>query len=639
MEKLLEPLIESEAFQGLLARSGARVGRADPAGHAYVAAGIAAATESPALLLAPGPKEAERLAGGAAAFVGADRVALFPAWEALPVEGISPAPEIAARRAAAAHRARATSGAFVLVAPIVAALQRLVPTLGAQPPLAVEPGTELPPDRLADALVERGYVRADLVTHRGEFAVRGGIVDVFPGTASRPVRLDFFGDDVERIREFSAASQTSTRTVERAEIHPVRELLPSHDVRELAGAAIARHKGTLRDALERLSEGLVFEGMERIAPLVFEEMPVLADLLPSDAWVTISSVRRTLDRAAAAVVEADALAGETELRGAMRDPDAALGGRPRLDLTEFAEGADLGIRAWTHVAGRGEETAAAAASLASRGFRVGVTAAARGSLERSLEVLGRAGLAAPDVAAEAELFEGFVFEPGRVAVVGEDDLFGRRRVTHDAPRVTGRTAAAFAQELAPGDFAVHRVHGVGRYLGMVHRAVAGSERDYLLLEYAAGDRLYVPADQVDVVAKYIGGQEPRLHRLGSADWPRATARVRRAVRDMAGELVRLYTARMAVPGHAFGPDTPWQRELEDAFPHQETRDQLVVAQEVKRDMELPKAMDRLICGDVGYGKTEIAVRAAFKAVADGKQVAVLVPTTLLAEQHHVTFSE
>ncbi|HEX2030570.1 MAG TPA: transcription-repair coupling factor, partial [Actinomycetota bacterium] len=183
------------------------------------------------------------------------------------------------------------------------------------------------------------------------------------------------------------------------------------------------------------------------------------------------------------------------------------------------------------------------------------------------------------------------------------------------------------------------VHGVGRYVGMVHRRVAETERDYLLLEYAARDRLYVPADQVDAVARYVGGERPRLHRLGSSDCVKATGRVRRAVRDMAGELVRLYIARMAVPGHVFGPDTPWQRELEDAFPHQETRDQLVVAQEVKRDMELPKPMDRLVCGDVGYGKTEIAVRAAFKAVADGKQVAVLVPTTLLAEQHHVTFSE
>src|SRR6266516_1197367 len=174
---------------------------------------------------------------------------------------------------------------------------------------------------------------------------------------------------------------------------------------------------------------------------------------------------------------------------------------------------------------------------------------------------------------------------------------------------------------------------------MVRRAIAGAERDCLLLEYAAGDRLYVPSDQVGIVDKYVGGEAPRLHRLGSSDWVRAKSRVRKAVRDMAGELVRLYSVRMSVPGHAFGPDSPWQHELEDAFPYDETRDQLAAIEEVKRDMERPRPMDRLICGDVGYGKTEIAIRAAFKAVMDGKQVAVLVPTTLLAEQHSVTFSE
>jgi transcription-repair coupling factor (superfamily II helicase) len=194
-------------------------------------------------------------------------------------------------------------------------------------------------------------------------------------------------------------------------------------------------------------------------------------------------------------------------------------------------------------------------------------------------------------------------------------------------------------ELVPGEYAVHQVHGVARYTGIVRREVAGAERDYLVLEYAQNDKLYVPTDQVGVVARYMGGEAPRLHRLGSSDWPRAQAKVRRAVREMAGELVRLYSVRMAVTGHAFPPDTPWQRELEDAFPYEETRDQLTAIDEVKRDMQEAKPMDRLICGDVGYGKTEIAIRAAFKAVMDGKQAAVLVPTTLLAEQHAVSFAE
>ena len=202
-----------------------------------------------------------------------------------------------------------------------------------------------------------------------------------------------------------------------------------------------------------------------------------------------------------------------------------------------------------------------------------------------------------------------------------------------------RRAASIATELEPGDFAVHSVHGVARYAGVAHRAIGATERDYLVLEYAAGDRLYVPSDQVGVVSKYAGGESPRISRLGTSDWARTKSRVRRAVRDMAGELVRLYAVRMAVPGYAFSPDSPWQLEMEDAFPHEETHDQLAAIEEVKRDMESGKPMDRLVCGDVGYGKTEIAVRAAFKAVMDGRQVAVLVPTTLLAEQHFVTFSE
>nr|MDP9326575.1 transcription-repair coupling factor [Actinomycetota bacterium] len=309
-----------------------------------------------------------------------------------------------------------------------------------------------------------------------------------------------------------------------------------------------------------------------------------------------------------------------------------------LDLTGFTEGIDLGLRDWGSAQGNPAELALRLGDLADRGHRLVVTARGHGSLERVKEVLPR-NLDGALVTAEAPLANGFVFAPGKLAVATEEDIFGSRRHTRSAPRFSRRRTDALAQELEPGDFAVHRIHGVGRYAGITHRALAGSERDYLILEYAQKDKLFVPSDQVGMVAKYLGGDAPRMHRLGGSDWARATTKVRRAVKDMAGELVRLYTVRMSVPGHAFGPDTPWQHELEDAFPHEETTDQLTTIEEVKRDMELPEPMDRLICGDVGFGKTEIAVRAAFKAVMEGKQVAVLVPTTILAEQHLITFSE
>jgi transcription-repair coupling factor (superfamily II helicase) len=646
VRELLQTLVESDAFQRLLAAPGRKVARADAAGHPFVASALAASLEAPVLVLAPGPREADRLARGTAAFLGEERVTQFPAWEALPGEGISPGAEVAARRAAAARRARDAAlaeGPFVLVAPVVAALQPLIPTIGAEPPLVLGPRVELAPDALADRLVALGFARADLVTHRGEFAVRGGIVDVFPGTAARPVRLEFWGDEVERIREFSPSTQTSSGRAGPVEVAPVRELLPVEAVRDRARAAIPRHKGRMRDALERLSEGLFFEGMEGAAPLLFDDMPVLADLLGEHAWVVLAPSRRTLERAGSVVDEAAGVADATGWEGPpfLVEPDEAFGGRRRVELTEFAEGIDLEVTGWGALAGKPAEVARAAADLSAMEHRVAVSAEGRGSLDRALEVLDRAGMPRPpdSLRVVSGLVEGFVFGPGRVALVGEDDLFGRRRVAHAAPRLAGRSAGAVAAELTSGDHAVHRVHGVGRYLGMTRRAVAGSERDYLLLEYAAGDRLFVPADQVDAVARYVGGEKPRLHRLGGSEWPRAKARVRRAVRDMAGELVRLYAARMASPGHRFGPDTPWQRELEDAFPFEETPDQRTTIDEVKRDMESERPMDRLICGDVGYGKTEVAVRAAFKAVMDGKQAAVLVPTTLLAEQHYVTFSE
>jgi transcription-repair coupling factor (superfamily II helicase) len=649
LDRMIEEAASSEPFERLLAAPGpARVARAAGPGHPFVAAVLARALDSPVLALAHDPRAADALAAGAAVFLGPARVVRFPAWESLPYEGISPSPQVAAARARAAHLLVNARGPLVVVAPVLAALQGLSPAIGRLEPLALAGGETLPPDGLAERLVELGYSRVDVVEHRGEFAVRGGIVDLFPATARRPVRADFEGDLIESLREFSPGTQLSTGPAGRVEVYPCRELIASDDVRTRADEAASRFRGQFRALLDRLAGGLTFEGMEQAIPLIFDRRPFLADLLPAGGWVLLSSARRVSDRAARIVEEADALAEASGWPGprAVQGLDSSIGAKPRLELSELqeAEGIDLGIEAWEQ-AGRVDRMADRIAGLRAAGTPVLVVAEGRGSLERASEVLGSKGVTADGLtAAEGDLQEGFVFAPElsnspALAVVTEDDLFGRRRHTREAPRVSRRSADGVAVELAPGDLAVHQVHGVGRYVGMVRRPVAGSERDYLLLEYAEGDRLYVPSDQVGVVAKYVGGEAPRLHRLGTNDWPRAKARVRRAVRDMAGELVRLYSVRLSVPGHAFGPDSPWQAELEDAFPHEETRDQLAAIEEVKADMEQPKPMDRLICGDVGYGKTEIALRAAFKAVMDGRQVAVLVPTTLLAEQHQVTFSE
>jgi transcription-repair coupling factor (superfamily II helicase) len=637
LRRAVASLIASAPFERVLtARERPIVAWAE-AGEGFVVAGLAAALDGPALAVAPGPREADRLHADVSAFLGPDRVAILPAWEALPYEGISPAPEVAARRHEAIHRLRETEGSFVLVAPALAAMQGLVPTLGAVPPLPLVPGGELPPDAVAERLVDLGYVRADVVEHRGEFAVRGGVLDVFPGTARRPVRLEYWGDEIESVREFSPSTQLSTTSVGLADIGAVRELIPDDTLRSLASERAAGRGDRFGDLLQRIADGLVPEGMETVAPFLFERLPTVADLLPAGSWVVLTRAGRTVDRARQAFTEAEALAEAVGWPGprVVHRLEDAVDGRVRLDLSEFTEGIDLQIAGWGTAQGNPAELTARLRELADAGTRVVVTAQGHGSLDRVREVLG-------DVAGdavEAPLRRGFVSSAAGVAVATEEDVFGSRRHTRTAPRFTSRRTENVADELEPGDFAVHRIHGVGRYAGIVHRELAGAERDYLILEYAAGDKLYVPSDAVGMVAKYIGGDLPRLHRMGGSDWAKATAKVKRAVRDMAGELVRLYTVRMSVPGRAFGPDTPWQRELEDAFPHEETPDQLRVIDEVKADMEHPQPMDRLLCGDVGFGKTEVAVRAAFKAVMDGTQVAVLVPTTLLAEQHYLTFKE
>jgi transcription-repair coupling factor (superfamily II helicase) len=637
LREVLEALVTSEPFERLLLeRARPIVARAD-AGQDFLLAGLAVALDAPLMVVTPGPREADELASEIGAYLGPAAVALLPAWDALPYEGMDPAPEVAARRADALGRLRAARGPFVLVAPYLAAMHAVPPTLGLVAPLQLAAGVELAPDALAERLSELGYVRVDVVEHRGEFAVRGGVVDVFPGIARRPARLEYWGDEVERLREFSPSTQLSTKEIGTIEVSPVRELLPDDELRSVAARRAPTMPDRFRDGLQRLADGLRFEGSDTLAPFLFEHLSTPGELLPAGSWVVVTQAQRTLQRASQTHAEAEALAQAIEWPGPrMLAPlEDAIEGHVQLRLSEFSEGIDLAISGWGTAAGNPVELAERLERAAADGTRIVLVGRGHGSLQRAVEVVGDV----PVERIEAPLASGFLFEPGRLAVVTEEDLFGSRRHTRRAPRFASRATASVADELEPGDFAVHRIHGVGRYGGVVHRELAGSERDYLVLEYASNDRLFVPSEQVGMVAKYLGGDAPRLHRLGGSDWARATAKVKRAVKDMAGELVRLYSARMAVPGHAFGPDTPWQVELEDAFPYEETRDQVTAIDEVKADMQQPIPMDRLVCGDVGFGKTEIAVRAAFKAVMDGKQVAVLVPTTLLAEQHFVTFGE
>ncbi len=387
----LDVLVRSEPFERLLLdRARPIVARAE-AGEDFVVAGLATALDAPVLAVAPGPREAEALAADLVAFLGPDRVALLPAWEALPYEGISPAPEIAAKRAAAVADLRAAHGPFVLVAPVLAAMQGLIPTLGLTTPLQLVAGLELAPDALAERLVELGYARADVVEHRGEFAVRGGVVDVFPGTARRPVRLDYWGDEIESIRAFVPSTQLSTDRVALAGVPATRELIPDPALRDRARAAAAGAPERFADQLGRLADGLFVEGAETLAPFLFDRMPSPAELLPAGAWAVLTHAQRTLDRAKAAHLEAEALAEATEWPGArvLRSLDEALGDRVRVHLTEFAQGLDLGIAGWGTAQGNAAELAATTRALAERGTGIIVSAHGHGSLERAREVARR----------------------------------------------------------------------------------------------------------------------------------------------------------------------------------------------------------------------------------------------------------
>jgi transcription-repair coupling factor (superfamily II helicase) len=547
LTEILDDAAATAPFERLLG-GGGRTVHVPAAGHPFAAAVLARALNAPVLAVAADPRAADELAASASAFLDSDAVVRFPAWESLPYEGMSPSPGVASARARAAHLVRHASGPLLVVAPVLAVLQGLPPDLGAHEPLRVASGQTHRPQALAAQLSELGYARADVVEHRGEFAVRGGIVDFFPATARRPVRVDFWGDEVESVREFSPATQLSTDKLDAVEVHPAMELLVSEDVQRAVEDALPRYRGHFRAVLERLAQGMAFEGMEQAVPLIYDRLPFLTDLMPGGSWVLLAGARRISDRARHIVEEADALAEASGWPGhrAVFELDRALGSRPRVDLSEFAEPdlPDLGMSPWEQPT-RLDALTERLAEVRKEGGRVVVAAEGRGSLERAVEVLSPSGLNQQDlITVEAAVAEGFVFRPepegpALMAVATEEDLFGRRRHTREAPRLSRRRSEAVAVELSPGDLAVHQVHGVGRYVGMVRRAVAGSERDYLLLEYAAGDKLYVPSDQVGVVAKYVGGEAPRLHRLGSGDWVKAKGRVRRAVRDMAADLMRL----------------------------------------------------------------------------------------------------
>ncbi len=600
-------------------------------------------------------------------YVGADNALLFPAWETLPFERVSPSVESMGKRLEVLWRLRASDKPRIVVGSVRALLQKLAPGATTREPIIVRRGTDVNADHLMERLIADGYRREDLVEHRGECAQRGSIIDVFPSTTDAPIRIDLWGDEVDRLTTFNVNDQRSADDLDEIVIFPAREVELTNDVRERARSLMSSEPWGV-EQWDRLAEGQQFEGMESWLPWLVERDELLTDVLGSDTRLVLVEPRRMHARAV------DLLAEEADLARALASTWAREENRefPRLHVeperlldttsssrslslvlpAEAPTAAQVSATGWGPATADAEATAARVRGLVGDGWTVALCAESAGSARRFVEVFNENGVAVVDLArvpnadmtkpgvyvVESALHAGCSLPGARVSVISESDLTGRRR-THRVARAPKRDSSSVFQDLKPGDFVVHHIHGVGKYEGMVTRAIGGSERDYLLLSYKDGDKLYVPTDHIDAVRQYIGGETPTLHRLGGSDFARAKQRVRSAVREIAQELVVLYQKRVNAPGHAFAPDTPWQDEMEAAFPFVETPDQRTAIELVKSDMERTVPMDRLVCGDVGFGKTEVAVRAAFKCIQDGKQVAVLVPTTLLAAQHGNTFAE
>ncbi len=659
-------------------------------------------------------READELAVALRSYLPAedqDAVAVLPSWETLPHERLSPRSDTVARRLAVFRRLAHpdTDGGLggpvrALVVPVRALLQPVVEGLGELVPVALQAGQTADLSAVAAALTDAAYSRVDMVERRGEYAVRGGLLDVFPPTEDHPMRIEFWGDRVEEIRWFAVADQRSLEVAPAGLwAPPCREILLTPEVRARAAALADRLPGAA-DLLTRLSEGIAVEGMESLAPVLVDRMVPVVDLLGEDSLVVVvdpERVRRrahdlmattqefldaawtaaaagastpidlraasfasygeTSERALAAHLGWWSISGFT-LASATPSEEAADG----TDALPAADGGSLVVAARDVRSYRGDVAAALADlhDLQREGWRIVLTTEGHGPAQRMVEQLlagevparlvsGVGGPPEPGVVlvTPAPAARGFVAPELRLAVLTEADLTGRAGTSTRDMRTMPSRRRTMVDPLAlrPGDYVVHEQHGVGKFVELTARTVGSGAnagtREYLVIEYAAskkgqpGDRLYVPTDQLDQVTKYVGGEAPSVNRMGGSDWAKTKGKAHKAVKEIAGELIRLYSARMATPGHAFGKDTPWQAELEDAFAYVETPDQLVTIDEVKADMEKPYPMDRLVCGDVGYGKTEIAVRAAFKAVQDGKQVAVLVPTTLLVQQHLDTFTE
>ena len=671
------------------------------------AVAAAMATKKPVVLVVPSGRDAlESLESIRDFYNGNPKdIANLEAWETLPHERLSPRADTVASRMAVFRRLKhpqsgedsksGKSGMFspirVLVMPVRSLIQPVVKGLCNVEPLVFECGNEISIEVATKRLVENSYNRVELVMNRAEFAVRGGIIDVFPPTMDHPVRIEFFGDEIDAIKQFHASDQrTYGKNINSVWATPCRELQLTKDIQKRARSLIGKIPNA-QDMLESIANAIPVEGMESLIPALVDNMEPVENLLDKNAIILVSDLEKC-KRAANDLVKTanEFLAASWHVAASGKGAGAPITfdkasfldfssvlenlenkNHQVINLNSFAMDStsksqatvdskeenenkvvknnylDLCIKSPQEFRGDSDKISSGIYGLISNGYKVYISAASSGILSRLARAVRASGVF-DFSAVQSKIVDGFIDTQSKIAILSERDLTGKSSSASGFKSPKRRKKEIDLLDLKPGDFVVHEQHGIGKFIGMRQRNVKTSNgeaaREYLEIEYAPSkrnapaDKLFIPTDQLDLVSKYIGAEIPKLNKLGGADWAATKEKARKAVQEVAQDLIKLYSARASSSGFAFSADTPWQKELEDDFPYQETPDQLTTIDEVKQDMQKPIPMDRLICGDVGFGKTEIAVRAAFKAVQDGKQVVVLAPTTLLVQQHYETFT-
>ena len=648
---------------------------------------LVATSNTPLLIITTSTRHAEELSQEIGSWIGKDLVVNFPAWETLPHERLSPKADTVTARFKALNKI-SNQKVKVIVCSVRALLQPIISNDLNTSIIKIQQGLNLQMQELMNQLIRFGFSRSDLVERRGDFAVRGGILDIFPADQDHPIRIDFFGDEIEELSFFSISDQRSLEKIKvEVSIYPCREMLIDEKLKQKA-RTLGKDFPEIKDLTEKICEGILFEGMESLAAGLVDEFKSITDYLSPSTQIWLIDEPRIKSRAidlletnneflqaawsTVAWSDSKKIEAPIELSNKLK-----VGGFYELDYIKQQAGKKKLLLRTLNLyssdpedkeldyldeiesyANKYEKAILDIKSWKKQGYVVVFTAAATGILQRFSEVLNSSEIANQQISEfdqsinneliwliKSDIHHGFISSKYKFVLVTDKDLSGQKSSDKDLARMPSKRRKAIDPlQLNSGDYVVHEQHGVGRYLELITRTTNGASREYLVIEYAPSkrghpaDRIFVPTDTLEQVTKYVGGESPTLHKIGGSDWQSSKRKARKAVKQIAAELIRLYAARMSAPGFAFSVDTTWQKELENSFPFVETVDQQATIDEVKRDMEKPNPMDRIVCGDVGYGKTEIAVRAAFKAVQDGKQVAILVPTTLLVQQHFKTFS-